>query len=81
MRQINEGERNNLEVLRRAFKNDDVALMVVRETATMRERVAICAVGIEDGDAVFTPFALTIDGNPFELLEPPNPDGGYYANT
>jgi hypothetical protein len=26
----------------------------------------------------FAPFAMFFDGNPYELLNPPNPDGGFY---
>ncbi len=35
---------------------------------------ALCAVGRDNGDYVFTPFGHLADGNPYDAYLPPNPD-------
>lgn len=77
-RTITDGERANLEQLKLAAKNDDLALVSVRERASGDERIALAAIGFEDGEYAITPFALMLDGNPFELLDPPAVDNGDY---
>jgi hypothetical protein len=65
----------NLETLKKAFANGDVALMECKVAATGEVVAALCAVGREeDGSNTMTPFAVFLNGNPFELLMPPDPD-------
>ena len=35
---------------------------------------ALCAVGQDNGDYVFTPFGHLADGNPYDAYIPPDPD-------
>jgi hypothetical protein len=67
----------NFETLRLAFRNGDVALMDCQLKQTGESVAVICAVSRPNGDYEFTPFAMFFNGNPYELLNPANPDGGY----
>jgi hypothetical protein len=64
----------NFEAMKRAFAAGNVALMEVKVKATGEVVAAIAAVGRDGEDYAFTPFALMMNGNPFELLLPPDPD-------
>lgn len=65
------GHKNNFEMLKKAFQNNDVALMDCVEKATGEHVAVICAI-VKDGDGFqFTPFARFFNGNPFEMLIPP----------
>jgi hypothetical protein len=71
------GHRHNFETLQQAFQNGDVALLECQLAASGEEVAVICAANPqEDGGIQFTPFAMFFNGNPYELLNPPNPDGG-----
>ena len=62
---------HNLETLRRAFEDGSVCLLEVVLNATGERAAAVCAaVKDEDGYVSFTPFAIMLNGNPFELLTP-----------
>ncbi|MCY2990624.1 MAG: hypothetical protein NTY19_22505 [Planctomycetota bacterium] len=34
---------------------------------------------LAEGGAQFIPFAMLFSGNPYEAVNPPNPDGGFYS--
>jgi len=72
-------DRTNFQTLSRAFQRNHVVLLEVERVADGAVVSALCAVGHEDGLFTFTPFATMIEGNPFELFNPPNPDGGFFA--
>jgi hypothetical protein len=67
----------NFETLRRAFRDGNVAMMECREVATGEVKAVICAVSKYGEAFVFTPFAAFYNGNPYEMLEPPEPGGGF----
>lgn len=74
------GHKQNFETLRKAFANEDVALLEVEVDVealfTKGERVACLAAVVWDGQNYnFTPFALMPNGNPFELLKMVEPEG------
>ena len=65
------GHKDNLENLRLAFEDDAMCLMEVVLKATGERVAALCAaVQSADGDVSFTPFAIMLNGNPYDLLEP-----------
>lgn len=69
----------NFETLRRAFLSGDVALMECQVKATGESVAVICATQEAEGeDTNFVPFAAFFNGNPYELLSPPDPDGGFH---
>lgn len=73
-----EDHKKNFETLQQAFAQGDVALLEVQRVSDGKSVAAIVTVGREDGDYTFTPFAIMVEGNPFELYRPPNPEGGFF---
>ncbi|NDF45285.1 MAG: hypothetical protein EB125_06245 [Betaproteobacteria bacterium] len=68
---------NNFTTLIRAFKNDDVALMLCTDAKTGEYATVICICNLvtkEDGEPEyqFIPVATMIEGNPYEAYIPPN---------
>ena len=48
--------------------------------ATGEPVAVVCAANRQgDGEVEFAPFAMLFDGNPYEMLNPPNPEGGFYT--
>jgi len=79
------GDEANFKTLLRAAKSGHLALMEVRRRADGKVVAAVCAVGWDpdegkNGTYELTPFAIMVEGNPFELFDPPNPDGGFHAS-
>ena len=74
------GHRANFDTLRQAFLTGDVALMECQLAATGETVAVICAVNHqENGDYQFVPFAMFFNDNPYQLVNPPNPDGGFIS--
>jgi hypothetical protein len=74
------GHKTNFETLRRAFLAGDAALMDCQLAATGEQVAVICAANQqEDGSIAFAPFAMLFNDNPYRLVNPPNPDGGYHT--
>jgi hypothetical protein len=77
---ILEGHKQNFETLRRAFCNGRAALLECQLTATGETVAVICAVSdvLDSEDLDIMPFAIMFQDNPYELLNPPNVDGGFH---
>ena len=74
------GHRQNFDMLRRAILAGDAALMECQLAATGEPVAVICAANrLAEGGAEFVPFAMLFSGNPYEAINPPNPDGGFYS--
>jgi len=74
------GHRRNFDTLQQAFAAGDVALMECQLAASGETVAAICAANRDpDGSVEFAPFAMLFNGNPYELLNPPNPEGGFFS--
>lgn len=62
----------NFETLTRAFRNNDVAIVASRDAKTGEPVTLLCAMQKEDDDEVtIVPFAIMIDGNPYEMFVSP----------
>jgi hypothetical protein len=73
------GHRTNFDTLREAFLAGDAALMECELTATGEAVAVLCAANrLPDGGIEFAPFAMLFNGNPYEMVNPPNPDGGFF---
>jgi hypothetical protein len=74
------GHKENFHTLRRAFLEGNAALMECQLAATGQEVAVLCAVNrLQDGQVQFVPFATMFPDNPYEAVNPPNPDGGFYS--
>lgn len=76
---IQPGYRANFDTLERAMKSGDLALLECRDIKTGATVIAIVACSRDRGGVSFSPLAKMFDGNPFEELMPPHPDGGFVA--
>ena len=67
----------NFDTLRQAFENGDVALLECQLKTTGESVAVVVAVNRDSDDFSFVPFAMMFNGNPYEILNPPDPDGGF----
>lgn len=80
---LSKPNKQNFATLQRAFKHDDVALVDVRRKSDGHSVPAICIVQPHPepsmpGEMLITPFAVMVEGNPYESFDPPSPhDAGY----
>ena len=70
-------QKPNFETLRQAFGNGDVALLECQLISTGESVAVVTAVNHDGENCVFVPVAMMFNGNPYELLNPPNPAGGF----
>jgi len=68
---------HNFETLREAFLNRDVALLECQLKTTGELVAVVVAVNRDGNEFAFVPIAMMFNGNPYECLNPPNPDGGF----
>jgi hypothetical protein len=77
---LSSGYKANFDTLQQAFQNGDVALMECQLASTGEPVAVVCAASRhEDGSVEFAPFAMLFPGNPYEMLNPPKPEGGFYS--
>ncbi len=77
---LSAGYKQNFETLRRAIVAGDAALMECQLAATGEVVAVVCAANrLSDGGAEFVPLATLFSGDPYTTVNPPNPDGGFYA--
>jgi hypothetical protein len=77
---LSAGYKQNFETLRRAIVAGDAALMECQLAATGEVVAVVCAANrLSEGGAEFVPLATLFSGNPYTTVNPPNPDGGFYA--
>ena len=74
---ILQGYKTNFETLVRAVKADHVCILECQDKATGKDVVTLCAVQVVDGMYEFVPLAKLFNGNPYEELNPPDPNGGF----
>ena len=72
--------KQNFDTLRRAILAGDAALMECQLAATGEAVAVVCAANrLANGGAEFVPLATLFAGNPYTTVNPPDPDGGFYA--
>lgn len=74
---LREPDKVNFDTLSKAFSAGDVALVEIKRLSDDASVAAICAVGREGDLFVLTPFAILVEGNPFELYAPPSSEGSF----
>jgi hypothetical protein len=67
----------NFETLREAFENRDVALLECQLKTTGEVVAVVVAVNRDASEFDFVPIAMMFNGNPYDCLNPPNPEGGF----
>ena len=74
------GHRANFKTLIKAIQAGDVALMECQLAATGENVAVVCAaVEVSSGNTQFFPFALLFNDNPYKLVNPPKPEGGFHS--
>ena len=74
------GHKTNFQTLIKAIQAGDVALMECQLAATGETAAIICAaVEVSGGNIEFFPFAMLFNENPYKLVNPPKPEGGFYS--
>lgn len=68
---------DNLKTLLRAARMGHLGLLECQLKATGEKVAVLTAFGQEGADIVMTPFAVLFNGNPYEMLNPPDPNGGF----
>ena len=63
-----QGHAQNLNTIIRAAHEGALCLMECRIKATGEVVAALCAAGRDGTDVVMTPFAVLLNGNPYDLL-------------
>ena len=72
--------RKNFQTLQRAFKQGDIGLVECQLKATGEPVAVICAFQYDGEEIEFVPFAMMFSGNPYDQLNPPNPEGGFHKD-
>lgn len=76
---ISQSYRQNFETLRRAADSGHLALLECQDKATGKVVNVVVALNRHSGEFQFVPLAKLFDGNPYDELNPPNPDGGFHT--
>ena len=77
---LTEAARSNFAMLRRAFHQGDAALMECQLVASGQPVPVVCAANRDaDGTVTFVPFAMFFLDNPYRVVNPPNPEGGFFS--
>jgi hypothetical protein len=77
---LSKGDTKNFNTLQRASGNGDLALMDARRRADGKSVALVCAVQHEADESVtMVPLAIMVEGDPYELFDPPDPDTGGYV--
>jgi len=72
---LHEHHKRNFAAIVQAARDGNVAVVAVKRKTTCEEAAALCAICHEpDGRSTFVPFAIMVDGNPFEDYELLLPD-------
>lgn len=81
---INESYQANFETLIQAVQNQDACLLEARRKADGQTVALVCAVTDSPGNPEyqyeFVPIAVMVEGNPYELFDPPDPNGGFLVD-
>ena len=77
---LSSGQKENFETLRRAVLAGDAALMECQLAATGEPVAVICAANrLADESVEFVPVAMFFPGDPYQAVNPPKPNGGFYS--
>ena len=75
---LSEAHKLNLDTIMEAAHNGDLAVVEARRKSDGETVTLLCAIGFDGEMYGITPFAEMVNGNPYEMYDPPNPDGGFH---
>jgi hypothetical protein len=73
----------NLDTILRAAVEGNLALVECETTVEIPKGATVavvCAVGWDGEEYLMTPFAVMLNGDPFAMLNPPDPQGGFHRS-
>ncbi|MCA9124931.1 MAG: hypothetical protein H6822_24540 [Planctomycetaceae bacterium] len=73
------GHKTNFDTLCRAVRHFDAVVVDCQHRETGKPIAVVCAVNT-DCEYELIPLAMLFDGDPYELLNPPNAEGGYMSD-
>lgn len=81
--QLGEGDKANFNTLLRAASDGRLALLDVQRRSDGKSVAAVVAVSGPDADSEYTfaPLAIMVEGNPYELFNPPDVNGAYHLES
>lgn len=74
---IPQGHKQNLDTIIRAAENGALAVVECFNKRENRVVNVLCAIGFDGKEYAISPFAQLFDDNPYDILNPPDPDGGF----
>jgi hypothetical protein len=74
---ITKRNRKNFDTLLKAIRTDRVSLLECQDKATNKVVNVIVILNHDGDDINMVPFAKMFDGNPYEEINPPLPEGGF----
>jgi hypothetical protein len=75
--QLSESIKANFNTLQNACKAGRLAVLDCQDAKTGESVPVIVAINLDGQEYAFVPLAKMFVGNPYDELNPPNPDGGY----
>ena len=67
-------DKKNFATLLKAIQNGDFALVSSKRLSDGADVALICALGKDGEEILITPFAVMVEGNPYDSYEPPSTD-------
>jgi len=80
MPKLSKGQIANFRTLSNANHNDRLCLIDCQDKSTGKSVAVVAALNIVGKEIEIIPLAKLFDGNPYDELLPPNPDGGYHQD-
>lgn len=74
---LSKDSRANFDQVLKAAKIGQLALVECQESKTGAIVPVICALNFKGKQCQIVPFARLFEGNPYEQLNPPDPNGGF----
>jgi uncharacterized protein DUF6117 len=79
--QLTESSKTNFNTLQKACNDKRLALLDCQDAETGESVPVIVAVDFDGQEYSFVPLAKMFVRDPYEELNPPNPEGGYFPGA
>ena len=78
---LSKSQHANFRTLINAVRDDAVVLVECQLRSTGASVPVVAATNASGEEIEIVPLALLCDEDPYEILNPPNPDGGFFGET